>query len=92
MGTKNNPGKFDCYGNAELDEPVFILLARDVSAPILVRNWAMMRQMAIGLGVKPQSDMKMVAEAEECAAAMEAWRKKNRPNIPSSQPRRGEEE
>ena len=21
MGTKNNPGKFDCYANADSDEP-----------------------------------------------------------------------
>ena len=29
MATKNNPGKFDCYTNAEPDEPMFILLGRD---------------------------------------------------------------
>ena len=28
MGTKNNPGRFDCYGNAEPDEPIFVLLGR----------------------------------------------------------------
>ena len=26
MGTKNNPGKFDCYANAKPDEPLFVLL------------------------------------------------------------------
>lgn len=30
MGTKNNPGAFDCYANAEPDEPMFVLLARDL--------------------------------------------------------------
>lgn len=29
MGTKNNPGEFDCYANAAPDEPMFILLGRD---------------------------------------------------------------
>ena len=33
MGTKNNPGQFDCYRNAEPDEPMFVLLARDERAP-----------------------------------------------------------
>jgi hypothetical protein len=29
MGTKSNPGPFDCYAKAEPDEPMFVLLARD---------------------------------------------------------------
>ncbi|HAW11807.1 MAG TPA: aspartate decarboxylase, partial [Chloroflexi bacterium] len=29
MGTKNNPGKFDCYDDAHPDEPMFVLLGRD---------------------------------------------------------------
>jgi hypothetical protein len=28
MGTKNVPGKFDCYANALPDEPTFVLLGR----------------------------------------------------------------
>lgn len=43
MGTKNNPGKFDCYEAADPDEPMFVLLARDASAPHLVRLWAAVR-------------------------------------------------
>lgn len=26
MGSKNNPGKYDCYEAADPDEPMFILL------------------------------------------------------------------
>lgn len=37
MGTKNNPGTFDCYANAAPDEPMFVLLGRDKHAPLLVR-------------------------------------------------------
>ena len=37
MGTKNNPGVFDCYANAEPDEPMFVLLGRDKDAATLVR-------------------------------------------------------
>ena len=40
MATKNNPGKFDCYDKAEPDEPMFVLLARDARAPLLVELWA----------------------------------------------------
>lgn len=40
MGTKSDPGAFDCYAKAEPDEPLFVLLARDWRAPHLVRLWA----------------------------------------------------
>jgi hypothetical protein len=43
MGTKNNPGKFDCLSAAEPDEPMFHLLARDPSAPWFVAMWAAVR-------------------------------------------------
>ncbi len=40
MGTKNNPGEYDCYANAHGDEPMFVLLGRDDRAPALVEPWA----------------------------------------------------
>jgi hypothetical protein len=43
LGTKLKPGKFDCYEKAEPDEPMFTLLARDPTAPLLIRIWAMMQ-------------------------------------------------
>ncbi len=67
MGTKNNPGQFDCYANAAPDEPMFVLLARDPLAPILVELWASLREHAAGNPSK-------VAEARSCAVAMCAWR------------------
>lgn len=78
MGTKNDPAAFDCYGNAEPDEPMFILLARDVTAPDIVEQWAIRRMNLISEGQKPESDRAMVDEARECANAMRAWRKDNR--------------
>lgn len=69
MGTKNNPGKFDCYANAKPDEPMFILLGRDKHAPDLVRRWAMERG-------RSGEDPVKVQEALDCAAAMEAYRAK----------------
>lgn len=66
MGTKNNPGNFDCYANAEPDEPMFILLGRDKFAPSLVEHWADGRE-ADG------EDAEKVEEARQCADAMRKW-------------------
>ena len=72
MGTKNNPAPFDCYANAEPDEPMFVLLARDESAPALVRSWVQQRRRRKGWPAG-QHDAKAL-EALACADAMEAWR------------------
>jgi hypothetical protein len=74
MGTKLNPGQFDCYANAQPDEPMFILLARDPLAPLLVDLWAQLR--AEG---SIEDDSAIVEEAEECAQSMRDWRNENRP-------------
>ena len=66
MGTKNNPGKFDCYANADPDEPMFVLLARDRHAPTLVWLWSVLRELD---GEKPD----VTGEARECTAAMIQW-------------------
>ena len=66
MGTKNNPGKFDCYDDAHPDEPMFVLLGRDPAAGSLVRLWARRRELS---GESPDK----VAEARTCADAMDAW-------------------
>jgi len=65
MGTKNNPGKYDCYDKAEPDEPMFVLLARDPVASTLVRIWIL-----ISRGMNKAK----FAEAEACADAMDTWR------------------
>lgn len=77
MGTKNNPGKHDCYASAGPDEPMFILLARDPLAENLVLDWAQQRQNQIERGTKPLSDMDKVREARACAQQIKAWRKEN---------------
>lgn len=68
MGTKLNPGKFDCYANAAPDEPYFVLLARDPMAPAIIRRWCAHRAM------DPSTPPEQISEALECASAMEAWR------------------
>lgn len=77
MGSKNQPGNFDCYNNALPDEPMFILLGRDPSGPSLVEAWADVRESEIRLGTRPQEDAAMVTEARECARNMREWRKAN---------------
>ena len=77
-GSKNQPGVFDCYSNAEPDEPMFIVLARDATAPLVVEMWAAERELAITRGEKPMSDIAVVSEARQCAKNMREWRKLNR--------------
>jgi len=68
MGTKNNPGQYDCYSKAEPDEPMFVLLARDPVAPILIRIWAILA------GFMEGKSAAKLAEAEWCAKEMTKWK------------------
>lgn len=70
MATKNNPGTFDCYAAADPDEPLFILRGRDPMGGALVRLWAALRELKGG------EDPKKIAEARECAKAMDQWARK----------------
>lgn len=77
MGTRNNPGQFDCHSNALPDEPMFILLARDMAAPAAVEKWIEYREALIQIGRAPLADRAMIAEARSCVDAMVAWREAN---------------
>lgn len=70
MGTKNNPGDYDCYENAHDDEPMFVLLAKDSNAPDLVDTWAELYLLKGGSRDKAQ-------EAFDCANAMRKWKAEN---------------
>ncbi len=94
MGTKNNPGAYDCLAAAEPDEPMFILLARDPSAAWLVEAWlalraddlraaeSHMRSAAYDLrqAGKPvlPYGSPKLAEAHACAQAMLRWQDRMR--------------
>jgi hypothetical protein len=71
MGTKRNPGEFDCYKAAHPDEPMFVLLGRDPFAPLLVRLWGLLRLAFRGRSSK-------VSEAFRCARSMRFWRQLQR--------------
>jgi hypothetical protein len=77
MGSKDRPGQHDCYANALPDEPMFVLLARDPSAPEIVEKWADARSQAIRLGRRSMCDIELVAEARNLANTMREWRKAN---------------
>ncbi len=67
MGTKERPSAFACYHNAEPNEPMFILLARDERAPGLVEEWCRLSE-------QRGTSQEKIDEAYECAAAMRAYR------------------
>lgn len=86
MGTKNNPGEYDCYVNASPDEPLFVLRSTDPVAPLLVAIWAALRENNEEAADMFLSDAKNIthrrgrridkksAEAFKCADAMRAYR------------------
>lgn len=103
MGTKQNPGQFDCYNAAEPDEPMFVLLARDETAGALVTLWAALRigdsatadecmrtLKHIAAPYAAQPDLAKAMEASECAAAMTEWISEHRPGklTPATRPPR----
>lgn len=73
MGTKINPGKYDCYALAEPDEPMFTLLARDRDAAMIVKMWAFFRIQQIDIGIRPEEDRAQVSEAIHLATEMDIW-------------------
>jgi hypothetical protein len=70
MGTKANPGKYDCYANAAPDEPMFVLLGRDKHAPTLVWLWAVLREL-------DQENPDKIKEAKQCVLDMIEWKVKH---------------
>lgn len=66
MGTKQNPGNYDCHAAAAPDEPLFTLLGRDRHAPTLIWLWATLRELQ-------GEDAAKVAEARDVAMNMLEW-------------------
>lgn len=69
MGTKANPGKYDCYAKAAKDEPIFVLRANDPLAPRIVRMWAAMAESG------DSHALDKTHEARKAAFEMEEWRR-----------------
>ena len=75
MGTKNDPGKLDCFNKADPDEPIFTLRAKDPLAPTVVRIWAELHELVnVGDTLQASCDEK-VHEALQVSQAMRYWKK-----------------
>ena len=59
-----------CMNRAKDEEMVFVLLGRDLAAPVAIRAWMAER---IRLGENQRGDAQLV-DAEECARLMEESR------------------
>lgn len=87
MGTKANPGAYDCYAKLKDDEPHFVLMGRDPLAGTLVRAWAGGAEMALdrALSQLPETEHAAliehknakISEANRCADAMDAYCRAN---------------
>jgi hypothetical protein len=66
---------------ADGDEPIFILRARDVTAPVVILNWAARREALILQSAKPEADKALVASARALADTMKTWYLRNRENL-----------
>lgn len=77
MGTKLTELRDGCFHKAMDDEPMFVLLARDTSGPLVIRIWADVREAEIRQGVRPATDMTQVIDARATADKMEQWRSDN---------------
>lgn len=84
MGTKNNPGAYDCYKYAYPDEPMFILLARDFTAPAVIKYWCEVRLKRLKLiqhALTPEQieeEENKIEDAVACIGSMNAWFGRNR--------------
>lgn len=77
MGTKNDPGKFDCYANAAPDEPMFILLGRDPAAAMALVFWCELR---VELGLNGANDSQ-IKDAQDCYKKMVEEAQKRGKNV-----------
>jgi hypothetical protein len=57
----------DCLAHCQDDEPIFVLCARDLTAPRAVEAWA------AGVSEYPEPDDDKIRGARECADAMARW-------------------
>ena len=77
MGTKSDPGEFDCYKKAADDEPIFILRANDPLSPKLVRKWV---TMSIGKKRHTRPNILKWMEAMNIAKEMKKWKRQKETN------------
>ena len=75
MGTRNNPGAFNCYAAALPDEEIFTVLARDPAMPATILFWVGERSR---LGkIETEEDCIRLEQATEIARKARKWRQDN---------------
>jgi hypothetical protein len=85
MGSKLKPGDYDAYNMALPDEPMFVLIARDPSAPNMLRIWSDTRRKLVHARAEAgdiddaafAEGLRKCSEADACADDMVIWRKVN---------------
>lgn len=74
MGTRNRPGQYDCWSRLADDEPYFLLMARDNSAPAAIIAWVGDRLDRIKNGERRGADdLPQLREALGAIRDMVAW-------------------
>ena len=84
MGTKANPGPYDCHADAETHEPIFTLRANDPLAPDLVREWARRHAVQKLIEGDLATNEQKCVQALTCAEDMESWRSGNLSSTPAT--------
>ena len=74
MFTKHDEWFAHFIENLHDDEPIFILVGRDLMAPSVIEHWAAKRITAVAMGDRPQSDQPQVESAMMCAKEMRKFR------------------
>lgn len=84
MGTKNNPGHYDCYAKLAEDEPYFVLRGKDPFGWLLVNLWCSIRTMMMRANASPKEKenyQTKLREAKACAASMKSFAERHPANI-----------
>ncbi len=76
METKANPNPNSCLARALPHEPFFVLLARDITAPAVIRFWCEQR-MALVINDEMERHTDQIEEAMTTADEFERWRAAN---------------
>jgi hypothetical protein len=74
MGTKKDPGKFDCYAKLADDEPYFVLRGKDPVAWILVNLWVTYRKLMALPYASKQDAMAHHLKLDEATACAQRMR------------------
>jgi hypothetical protein len=75
------PASLDpCLEKRELDEPMFILLARDSAAPLAIETWCNCREAEIARGLRPDTteEWTHIKQVRGKVGIFMRWRKEHR--------------